>query len=303
MTPPPENVSNGPSTMPTVLPTAGKSLLDCIEDANLTLFLEALIASDLQAYLEANPPEASSQQKNDTVVTVSSTGGGGVARPDNETSSVRTVFGPTNEAIERYLEVNGLSSDVNEVARIDGGTFLDDLLHFHIAEGRFPADTNMTSVDVHTLQGDSFLLRDFDIRFRTGSAMVTEADIMATNGLLHVIDAVLEHPPRQCTDSTSWYKNGDPSKNCEWVAEHVPQRCTVKGFDKSIPRYSCPVACRSTDCGDSVSWYKNGDASKNCAWVSVLPVARCDARGHDKSLAGYACPVACAGVDFTTRRR
>ena len=46
-------------------------------------------------------------------------------------------------------------------------------------------------------------------------------------------------------DSSSWYKNGDPSKNCAWVATFVPKRCCVKGFDKSRARDACRAACSS----------------------------------------------------------
>lgn len=40
-------------------------------------------------------------------------------------------------------------------------------------------------------------------------------------------------------DSSSWFKMGEPSKNCAWVAAFVPTRCAVKGFDKTTAWDSC----------------------------------------------------------------
>jgi len=94
-----------------------------------------------------------------------------------------------------------------------------------------------------------------------------------------------------CSDSESWYKNGEPSKDCAWVSAFAESRCNAKGQDRSFASYSCPGAC-GTACLDSMSWYKAGDPSKNCAWVSTWS-ARCSVKGEDGTLASYACPTAC----------
>jgi hypothetical protein len=44
-------------------------------------------------------------------------------------------------------------------------------------------------------------------------------------------------------DDPAWHKRDDPSKDCAWVATHVPARCAVKGEDKSTACDSCPAAC------------------------------------------------------------
>lgn len=56
-------------------------------------------------------------------------------------------------------------------------------------------------------------------------------------------DGLLGHP--ECHDSASWYKNGDTSKDCAWVASFVPTRCTVKGEGRVLAYDACPVACGS----------------------------------------------------------
>ena len=45
------------------------------------------------------------------------------------------------------------------------------------------------------------------------------------------------------TCEPGWYKNGDPSKNCAWVAEYAEKRCDAKGWDKSLAMDSCPCTC------------------------------------------------------------
>lgn len=100
-----------------------------------------------------------------------------------------------------------------------------------------------------------------------------------------------------CVDSTTWHKNGEPSKDCSWVADFVPERCDAKGNDRTFAAYSCPVACGGT-CADSTEWYKNGEPSKTCAWVSIFPESRCLVKGSDGTLGSYSCPDAC-GLDGT----
>ncbi|KAJ8601899.1 hypothetical protein CTAYLR_002678 [Chrysophaeum taylorii] len=98
-----------------------------------------------------------------------------------------------------------------------------------------------------------------------------------------------------CTDSTTWYKRGDPSKDCAWVADYVP-RCDARGEDGGLvtyAEYSCPAACGGT-CSDSTSWYLKSSSSKTCAWVAVYPEVRCTRMGADGMNASDACPTACA---------
>ncbi|KAJ8613647.1 hypothetical protein CTAYLR_003130 [Chrysophaeum taylorii] len=45
-----------------------------------------------------------------------------------------------------------------------------------------------------------------------------------------------------CTNSASWYKTGDPSKDCDWVSEWEP-RCDTKGEGAILASAACPLAC------------------------------------------------------------
>ena len=43
----------------------------------------------------------------------------------------------------------------------------------------------------------------------------------------------------------TWYKNGDPAKDCAWVANLPDPRCDVKGYDGSLASEACATACSS----------------------------------------------------------
>ncbi|KAJ8612215.1 hypothetical protein CTAYLR_002908 [Chrysophaeum taylorii] len=202
-----------------------------------------------------------------------------------------TVFAPTNDAFD------ALPNGTLEALLNDTDT-LTAILLYHVVSGEV-FSANLTDGEmIMTLEGSNFTVAINDtgafVIFDSGSAAIISADIVASNGVVHVIDMVLiPGIDDDCEDSTSWYKLGDTSKDCAWVAEFVPTRCTVKGEDQILAEYACPVACENT-CQDSTSWFKNGEPSKDCAWVSVFPEARCDVFGEERELAADACPTACA---------
>ena len=90
-----------------------------------------------------------------------------------------TVFAPTNEAFEAIAEAAaGLDEDQ-----------LRDVLLYHVV-GAYAASDSLSSGEVETLLGE-----DVDVQVDAGvsvnGATVLVADVHATNGVVHVIDAVL----------------------------------------------------------------------------------------------------------------
>ncbi|KAJ8613007.1 hypothetical protein CTAYLR_004045 [Chrysophaeum taylorii] len=73
-------------------------------------------------------------------------------------------------------------------------------------------------------------------------------------------------------DSESWFKNGEPSKNCAWVSEYVPIRCDVKGEDATLAMDACEDSCAgaSIDDGsmdavdDAIMMYYKGGQYNEC---------------------------------------
>ncbi len=105
-----------------------------------------------------------------------------------------TVFAPTNAAFEAALEALGLSA---EDLLADTET-LTAILTYHVVAGEVPAEAVMEMdlpAEVETVQGESITIStDDDGNVMVNQATVTTTDLMASNGVIHVIDAVILPP-------------------------------------------------------------------------------------------------------------
>ncbi|KAJ1455463.1 trypsin-like cysteine/serine peptidase domain-containing protein [Pelagophyceae sp. CCMP2097] len=52
-----------------------------------------------------------------------------------------------------------------------------------------------------------------------------------------------EGSDENCADDETWFKKGQPSKDCAWVSEKKIKRCKDKDADGVKAKVSCPVAC------------------------------------------------------------
>ncbi len=95
-----------------------------------------------------------------------------------------TVFAPTDEAFAKLPKgtVEGLLKDKAALAKI---------LTFHVVSGKVMAAQVVTMDQAMTVEGQNlkFSAKAGDVR--VGNARVTQADIEARNGVIHVIDTVL----------------------------------------------------------------------------------------------------------------
>ena len=97
-----------------------------------------------------------------------------------------TVFAPTDDAFAALPEgtVEGLLEDPEGA--------LTDVLLYHVVEGTVPAETVVTLESATTLQGEdvTIAVEDGNV-ILNGTTQVIITDIAASNGIIHVIDAVL----------------------------------------------------------------------------------------------------------------
>jgi len=192
-----------------------------------------------------------------------------------------TVFAPTNDAFA------ALGSTVDDLLKPENKEQLQQVLLYHVLGAEILSTDLTDGQEAETLQGGKVLARLDPVRIN--DANVIQADVLATNGVIHALDKVLI----PCQDDASWHKKNEPAKDCAWVSQWAP-RCNVKGEDNIRAWYGCPAACGTT-CTDSGAWFKKGDDEKDCAWVASHPSeARCLVRGEDDTLAKDACPSACA---------
>jgi uncharacterized surface protein with fasciclin (FAS1) repeats len=103
-----------------------------------------------------------------------------------------TVFAPVDEAF------SALPEGTVEALLEDPEGALTDILLYHVVEGAVPAETVVTLDSAPTLQGSeiSISVGDDGVTLND-SVKVIITDIMASNGIIHVIDGVLLPPTEE----------------------------------------------------------------------------------------------------------
>ena len=145
----------------------GNSIVQLAENnGDLTILVAALKASDLVSTLEGDGPF--------------------------------TVFAPTDEAFR------ALPDEVFQaLLKAENRQTLVDILTYHVADGQLSSEDVTTAIEgtdngeymATTMNGDlTAMLMDATVQVRDAkgnTATVTQPDVMASNGVIHIIDAVL----------------------------------------------------------------------------------------------------------------
>jgi len=96
-----------------------------------------------------------------------------------------TVFAPTDEAFAKLPE-----GTVESLLKPENKDRLVQILTYHVASGRLPANEVAARSGVATVEGQRLSV-DTRHGVRIGNAKVVSADVSASNGIIHVIDTVL----------------------------------------------------------------------------------------------------------------
>ncbi len=94
-----------------------------------------------------------------------------------------TVFAPTDEAFKR-LPAGSYDSVLKDVDKLKA------ILNYHVVSG-YLASRDLKSGEVMTLQGSPLTAVVSSSEVRINGARVSNADVVATNGIIHAIDAVI----------------------------------------------------------------------------------------------------------------
>lgn len=124
-------------------------------DQNFSILVEAVVKADLAGALSADGPY--------------------------------TVFAPTNEAFENLFEALGVSG-ISDLTKDQ----LTPILLYHVVSGKVMA-ADVSTGDVPTLNSDADLMVKASkegVKINKTSTVIA-TDIVATNGVIHVIDVVL----------------------------------------------------------------------------------------------------------------
>jgi uncharacterized surface protein with fasciclin (FAS1) repeats len=92
-----------------------------------------------------------------------------------------TVFAPTDDAFAKLP-----AGTVEMLLKPENKQKLIDILTFHVVAGKVVSSDLLSTSSATTVNGKSAMFG-----LRVGNANVVTADIMASNGVIHVIDTVL----------------------------------------------------------------------------------------------------------------
>jgi transforming growth factor-beta-induced protein len=100
-----------------------------------------------------------------------------------------TVFAPTDDAFARLGK-----KKIDELLLPENRDMLRSILTYHVLAGEFPAAKVMTMTELATVQGAALPVKMNKEHVWVGGAKVAATDIFGSNGVIHVIDAVMLPP-------------------------------------------------------------------------------------------------------------
>ena len=106
-----------------------------------------------------------------------------------------TVFAPTDAAFVEFL---GEGADTSALDT----ALVTDILTYHVVEGIYTASQVTDGLTLTTIQGEDITFTVADSAMVNGETIVA-TDILANNGIVHVIDGVLSPPKKEAADDMS----------------------------------------------------------------------------------------------------
>jgi len=100
-----------------------------------------------------------------------------------------TVFAPTDAAFAKLP-----AGTVEMLMRPENREKLRAVLQYHVVPGRVSASQVMTMSSARSASGENLYIKSMGDHVMIGNARVVKTDVMASNGIVHVIDTVLMPP-------------------------------------------------------------------------------------------------------------
>lgn len=125
-----------------------------------------------------------------------------------------TVFAPTNDAFGSFLDANGLTAD-----QLLANPNLADILTYHVVSGSV-GSSDVTPGRVNTIAGDPFFVSQAPNGnlWINGSARITDTDIAASNGVIHVLDNVIVTPTQNIAEIATGFAGAAEPQFTQLVA-------------------------------------------------------------------------------------
>jgi|GEM_PF-538134 len=98
-----------------------------------------------------------------------------------------TIFAPTNDAFNNLLQTKGMTAQ----DLLNNTDLLRAILMYHVVAGNYSAANVTNTKSLQTLQGSNLSVNVSGNTVKVDSAIVLRADMIATNGIIHVVNAVM----------------------------------------------------------------------------------------------------------------
>jgi uncharacterized surface protein with fasciclin (FAS1) repeats len=172
-----------------------------------------------------------------------------------------TVFAPTDDAFAKLPE-----GTVESLLEEENLPKLAEILKFHVVSGRVYADQALEAGRANTLAGPPVRIRVSDGNLRVNDSRVTGTDIQASNGVVHVIDAVLL-PPEVSPE------------------QEAARELMSLAIERGVPLYNRgqAEACAAIYEVAATALLQMGDAIPHGAQSELRSAIRASRRSHDMS--------------------
>jgi len=97
-----------------------------------------------------------------------------------------TVFAPTDEAFAKLP-----AGTLETLLKPENKTRLQSILLYHVVSGKVTSQDVVKLNSATTVEGGSIAIKTLNNGVMVNNAHVTQTDIAASNGVIHVIDAVI----------------------------------------------------------------------------------------------------------------
>lgn len=103
-----------------------------------------------------------------------------------------TVFAPTDAAFDKLP-----AGTVEDLLKPENKAKLVEILTYHVVSGVVPASAVVgKKVNADSVQGSPIMIDGMNGVMLNGTAKVTAADVIASNGVIHIIDTVILPPAK-----------------------------------------------------------------------------------------------------------
>mmetsp|Transcript_24622 Transcript_24622/g.47236 ORF Transcript_24622/g.47236 Transcript_24622/m.47236 type:complete len:390 (+) Transcript_24622:114-1283(+) len=162
-----------------------------------------------------------------------------------------TLFAPTNDAFDALPE-----GTLDSLLLPENKNALADILTYHVVEGIVHSSAITSDVNVTALNGDDIMVTTTD-GVKVNGANVIATDVLANNGIIHVIDAVILPPSDDAGVSTTTAAPGEGATTTTAAEGGEGSSTTTTTPEEMVTTEAPTTEAPAIDGGDSAAVSRN----------------------------------------------